>query len=53
MSKIKEEIFIISIYIENFFFILNSFKILTWLKNFIVKKYNIKDLIKVKTIIKY
>lgn len=52
INKVKEEIFIINIYIYDVFFILNNSKILVELKNPIIKKYNIKNLAKVKIIIR-
>lgn len=51
INKIQGEILIISIYIDDFFFILYNSKILAWFKNFITWKYIIKDLKKVKIII--
>lgn len=52
MSKTRKKIFLISIYIDDFLFISNSFKVLAQLKDFIIKKYNVKNLEKVKIITK-
>lgn len=51
MGKAKKKILIISIYINNFLFAFNNFKVLAWLKDSIVKKYNVKNLGKIKIII--
>lgn len=48
----EEGMLLISHYIDNFFFISNRFKFLAWLKSVISHKYNVKDLVEVKTIIR-
>lgn len=53
MVKAEGEILMISIYIDNFFLVSNSFKALAWLKDFLAKKYNIKNLGEIKIIIKW
>ena len=49
--KKKDELIIISIYIDNFTFELNNINVLEWLKDKLIKKFNIKNLGKAKTII--
>lgn len=51
LDKFGEEIIIISIYINDFLFISNNPKTLTWFKNEISNKYNMKNFEKVKIII--
>lgn len=42
----------INIYVDNFLVLLNNPKALLWLKDFITKEYNVKDLGGVQKIIK-
>lgn len=51
MSKVRGKFFISSININDFFLISNNLKVLTCLKDSIIKKYNMKNLKKVKIII--
>ena len=51
MGKAEGKILMISIYVDNFLLTSNSSKALAWLKDSIAKKYNVKDLEEVKTII--
>lgn len=52
LDKFRKKIIIVSIYINDFLFRFNSPKALTWIKNAISNEYNVKDLKKIKTIIK-
>lgn len=47
----RDEISIINVYVNNFFLASNTISIFNALKQFLAKKYNAKDLEKVKTII--
>lgn len=49
----KDEILLISIYIDNFFFIINNPQVLQWFKYGIYNKYNVKNLREICIIIKW
>lgn len=49
--KWKKEFIIVNMYIEDFVLRSKNFKILEWLKDQLIREFNIKDLEKVKTII--
>ena len=53
MGKAGREILMISIYVDDFLLASNSSKALAWLKDSIVKEYNVKDLREVKIIIRW